>query len=329
MKGSDVTGNITGSGGTDRPELALHQLHAFAVLAEELHFGHAADRLGIAQPPLSQQIRRLEARVGHPLFVRGPGRISLTPAGRELLPAARRALGEIADGLAAARRVGDGLAGRLRIGFAASLAPTLLPGLLTAFRARYPAVDLDIREMTTAPQVSALHERALDVGLLREPPVEPGLAVEPLLSERFVAVLPAGHPLAVGRTVPVAALADQPFVLLPRACGPTVHDRILGVCRAAGFEPRVVQRAVEWQTVAALVAAGLGVSLAPAGVRAVRLRGSPTAGSPRTPPAPRSPWPGARTTGARSSGTSWPPPAACTGTGRRPRSAPADPVATP
>ncbi|WP_063748988.1 LysR family transcriptional regulator [Streptomyces sp. NRRL B-24484] len=257
----------------DRPELALHQLHAFAVLAEELHFGRAAERLGVAQPPLSQQIRRLEERVGHPLFERRPGRVSLTAAGEELLPAARRALGEVAAGLAAARRVATGETGRLRIGFAASLAPTVLPDLLRTFREHRPGVELDIREMTTAPQVAALHGHALDVGLMREPPEDPELVVEPLWSEGFVAVLPAGHRLAGLRAVPVAELAEEPFVLLPRDCGPTVHDRIVGVCREAGFEPRVAQRAVEWQTVAALVGAGLGVSLAPAGVRRVRMRG--------------------------------------------------------
>src|SRR5262252_8041787 len=130
----------------DRPELPLPQLHAFVVLAEELHFGHASARLGIAQPPLSQQIRRLEDRVGHPLFGRGAGRVTLTPAGRELLPAARRALAGLADALAAARAAGAGRAGRLRIGFAASLALTVLPGLLNTFRQRFPGVELDIRE---------------------------------------------------------------------------------------------------------------------------------------------------------------------------------------
>ncbi|MEV8096596.1 LysR family transcriptional regulator [Kitasatospora sp. NPDC085879] len=257
----------------DRPELALNQLHAFAVLAEELHFGRAAERLGVAQPPLSQQIRRLEERVGHRLFVRGPGRVALTAAGEELLPAARRALDEVAAGLAAARRVAAGEAGRLRIGFAASLAPTVLPELLRSFRAGRPGVELELRELTTAPQVAALREHAIDVGLMREPPQDPELVVEALWSEGFVAVLPVGHRLAGRRAVPVAELAGESFVLLPRACGPTVHDRIVGVCREAGFEPRVAQRAVEWQTVAALVGAGLGVSLAPAGVRRLRMRG--------------------------------------------------------
>ncbi|MGW7007817.1 LysR family transcriptional regulator [Streptomyces sp. NPDC054933] len=257
----------------DRPELALQQLHAFAVLAEELHFGRAAQRLGIAQPPLSQQIRRLELRVGHALLVRGPGRIALTPAGRELLPAARRALEEVAGGLDAARRVGSGATGRIRIGFAASLALTILPGLLRAYRGRFPDVEMEIHEMTTAPQVAALHQEVIDIGLLREPSDEPGLAVEPIMSEEFVAVLPVGHPLAGQHVVPVAELAREPFVLLPRASGPTVHDRIVSVCRDAGFEPRLGQRAVEWQTVCALVEAGLGVSLAPASIRRIRLKG--------------------------------------------------------
>ncbi|HUR06773.1 MAG TPA: LysR family transcriptional regulator [Nonomuraea sp.] len=257
----------------ERPQLALHQLYAFAVLAEELHFGRAAIRLGVAQPPLSQQIRRLEERVGHPLFERGPGGVVLTSAGHELLPAARRALGEIADGLEAARRVGGGEAGRIRVGFAASLALTILPGILRAYRDRYPEVEMEIREMTTAPQTVALLERSIDVGLLREPPDDPGLVVKPVFSEEFVAVLPVGHVLAGRRVVPVAALAAEPFVLLNRAAGPTVHDRIVGLCRSAGFEPRIGQYAVEWATVSALVEAGLGVSLAPASVRRIRLKG--------------------------------------------------------
>ncbi|GAA2085160.1 hypothetical protein GCM10009801_46720 [Streptomyces albiaxialis] len=274
----------------DRPELPLPQLHAFVVLAEELHFGHAAARLGIAQPPLSQQIRRLEEKVGHPLFSREPGRVALTPAGRELLPVARRALADLADGLAAARAVGSGRAGTLRIGFAASLALTVLPGVLREFRERFPEVRLDIREMTTAPQIAALREKAIDVGLVREPSVEDGKEVEfrTVLTEPFVAVLPVEHPLAAQRRVAVGQLRDSPFVLLPREVGPGLHDRITELCVAAGFAPRVVQQAVEWQTVCGLVGAGLGVSLAPASIRRIRLRGVAfRAIGPEPAPAPR------------------------------------------
>ncbi|MFH9352007.1 LysR family transcriptional regulator [Kitasatospora sp. NPDC017646] len=258
----------------ERPELPLPQLHAFVVLAEELHFGRAAARLGVAQPPLSQQIRRLEEKVGHPLFLRAPGAVTLTPVGRELLPAARRALGELADGLAAARAVGSGEAGRLRIGFSASLALTVLPGLLRAFRESHPGVRLDVREMTSAPQLAALRDRGIDVGLLREPSAdEPELRFRTVLSEPFVAVLPAHHPLAAQPTVRIAQLAEEPFVLLPREEGPQLYDRITGLCAGAGFTVRIGQHAVEWQTVCALVGAGLGVSLAPASIRRIRLRG--------------------------------------------------------
>ncbi|HEU4947483.1 MAG TPA: LysR family transcriptional regulator [Kribbella sp.] len=259
----------------DRPELPLPQLHAFVVLAEELHFGRAAGRLGIAQPPLSQQIRRLEDKVGHALFSRAPGRVALTPAGRELLPAARRSMSELTDGLAAARAVGSGQAGRIRLGFAASLALTVLPDLLRTYRERFPGVRIQIQEMTTAPQLAALHDQTIDIGLLREPPAEdePALGFRTILTEGFVAVLPAEHPLASQWSVQVAQLADSPFVLLPRVVAPRLHDQIIAVCQDAGFEPQVAQRAVEWQTVCALVEAGLGVSLAPASIQRIRLSG--------------------------------------------------------
>lgn len=256
----------------DRPDLPLPQLRAFVVLAEELHFGRAAARLGIAQPPLSQQIRRLEDKVGYPLLDRRPGHVGLTAAGEELLPAARAALAMLDDALVAARAVGEGRAGSLRVGFAASLALTVLPALLLRYRSDFPGVRLHIQEMTTAPQIAALRERRLDAGLLREPDDgNPELVFETVLTEPYVAVLPKGHPAASSRRVPVACLADSPFVILPRHAGPRLHDQILQVCTAAGFTPRVAQHAVEWQTVCALVEAGLGVSLAPASIRRIRL----------------------------------------------------------
>jgi DNA-binding transcriptional LysR family regulator len=258
----------------DQPEPSLHQLRAFVVLAEELHFGRAAARLGIAQPPLSQQIRRLEKKVGAPLLRRGSGGVELTASGRELLPAARSTLTCLADGVDAARAVADGRRGLLRLGFSASLALTILPGLLCTFRERFPGVRLEIREMTTGPQLAALSDKTIDVGLLREPPAGQGdLVFQTVMSEPFVAVLPEDHPLAAERTVPVGALAGSPFVLLPREHGEQLYDQINGLCRAVGFTPQVVQHAVEWQTVCALVKAGLGVSLAPASIRRIRLKG--------------------------------------------------------
>ncbi|MGW7551751.1 LysR family substrate-binding domain-containing protein, partial [Streptomyces rimosus] len=185
--------------------------------------------------------------------------------GRPPAPPARAAAG--------APSIGSGRAGRLRIGFAASLALTVLPGLLHTFRQRFPDVHLDIQEMTTAPQITALRDKTIDIGLVREPSPEADLGFKTVLREPFVAVLPAAHPLAAQRTVKLADLADLPFVLLPRAVGPQLYDQITGLCVGAGFTPRITQHAVEWQTVCALVKTGLGVSLAPASIRRIRLEG--------------------------------------------------------
>ncbi|KUJ64686.1 hypothetical protein ACZ90_59280 [Streptomyces albus subsp. albus] len=248
--------------------------------------------------------------MGHPLFVRRARRVALTAAGEELLAVARRLLEQAADGLEAARRAGRGETGTLRVGFAASLALTVLPGVIRAYRERHPGVRLEIRELTTAPQLAALREGTLDAGFIRELPDDGAaeLTAEVVAREPFVAVLPTGHPLAgaprggapedgawgtglagaagpvVGGArpgpgpagpdpLPLAALAGEPFVLLPRDVGPRLHDRITGLCQEAGFTPRVVQRAVEWQTLVALVAAGLGVTIAPYAVTRIALPG--------------------------------------------------------
>lgn len=146
--------------------------------------------------------------------------------------------------------------------------------MLRTYRERFPGVRMEIREMTTAPQIVALHEKTIDVGLLREPPAdEPELSFNTVLTEGFVAVLPVAHPLAVHRSVTVAQLADCPFVLPPRAVGPQLHDQIAALCRDAGFAPQVAQHAVEWNTVCALVEAGLGISVVPASIRKIRLSG--------------------------------------------------------
>ena len=234
--------------------------------------------------------------------MRGPGHVSLTPAGEELLPAARSALTTLADALAATRAVAEGRAGTLRIGFAASLALTVLPALLRQFREQIPDARLQIQEMTTTPQLAALRDRSLDVGLLREPDDNtPDLVFRTVLTEPFVAVLPVGHPLAEHEHahehehvhkrvhehehVHVEQLADSPFILLPRHVGPQLHDQILGLCIEAGFTPNIAQHAVEWQTICALVEAGLGVSIAPASIARIRLEG--IVFRPLAPDAPR------------------------------------------
>lgn len=256
------------------PDIDLRQMRAFAIVAEELHFGRAAERLGIAQPPLSQQIRRLETKIGCQLFDRGTRRVELTEAGRALLATARRILVEATNGVEQARRVGRGDAGLLDVGFPATVALALLPKVIRAFRQRYPGIELRLSELTTSPQRDALRAGGIDVGFLREPEPDSLLQMETVMLERFVAVLPATHRLAANRaSIPLASLAGEPFVLFRRDVGPLLHGRILGLCGQAGFTPRIVQESVEWQTVVSLVRAGLGVSIAPQCVANLRLEG--------------------------------------------------------
>ena len=250
----------------------LRHLRYFAAVAEELHFGRAARRLGIAQPPLSQQIAKLEEMLGCALFTRRP-RVALTPAGEALLVTARRATAQVAAGVQAARRAGQGEAGVLTVGFAASVMLGPLPPVIRAFRARHPGVELQLRELSTTAQAEALGDGTIDVGFLREPAPAPEIVCEALVQEPFVGVLPPGHPLAERRSIGLAALADEPFVHFPRSVAPTLHDQVMALCRTAGFAPRVVQVAQEWLTIVGLVEAGLGVSLAPASFRRLRWGG--------------------------------------------------------
>ncbi|HEX6747930.1 MAG TPA: LysR substrate-binding domain-containing protein [Longimicrobium sp.] len=255
---------------TRTPE--LRHLRYFVAVAEELHFGRAAERLGIQQPPLTQQIQRLEAMVGAPLLVRRP-RVQLTEAGRVLLAHARRLIAQAERGAEETRRAARGEAGVLSVGFAASTLPTLLAGAIRAFRHGTPDVELRLRELPSAAQPAALRDGVIDVGVAREPPPEEEIACEVLLHEELVAVLWPGHPLAGRDEIPLAALAAEPFVHFHRAVAPGLHDRVTALCREAGFAPAIVQEAHEWLTIVGLVEAGLGVTLAPASFRRLRWGG--------------------------------------------------------
>lgn len=244
-------------------EIELRHLRYFLAVAEELSFSRAAERLNMAQPPLSQQIQRLEALVGHELFERRP-RVRLTAAGEALLPAARRTLAQVEQGVEATNRAARGEVGLVTVGFAASMILSVIPPVVRAFRKRFPAVDLQLREMSSAAQVAALREGQIDAGFLREPaPVDPEIRCEAVGEEAFVAVLPPEHPLARRQEVALASLANEPFVHFPRPVAPGLYDRILALCQEAGFRPRVVQEAQEWLTIVGLVEAGVGVSLVP------------------------------------------------------------------
>ncbi|MBN9438290.1 LysR substrate-binding domain-containing protein [Bosea sp. (in: a-proteobacteria)] len=268
-----VSASAVDHGMVYKPDVDLRQLRSFVVVAEEAHFGRAAAKLGIAQPPLSQQIRRLEAKVGYALFERGTRKVTLTAAGDSLLGTARRLLDQAKEGIESARRAGQGEEGMLRIGINPSLALTGIMKVLQSYRRDSQNVVLSIHEMTSAPQVDALLLHDIDIAFLRETYQVPLLESRPVLDEPLIAVLPEGHPLARFETIELRDLAGEEFVMIPRDSGPALHDRIIAACRQAGFEPGISQRVAEWQTVAALVGCGLGVSLAPDCLRALSIPG--------------------------------------------------------
>lgn len=259
--------------GVGLPDLDLRLLRSFIVVAEELHFGRAAERLGIAQPPLSQQIKRLEDKIGCNLFVRRSRRVHLSEAGKSLLGTSYRIFEQLGIGLEATRRAGRGETGRLRVAFPASLTLTIIPKIIRQYRSKFPDAELELLEMPTTPQIDALHAGTIDIGFLRDPPADEKLKFETVFEEQFVAVLPRTHRLAERRRLELGHLAAEDFIFFPRAIGGNFHDRAISYCRSSGFEPRIVQRAGEWQTIAALVEAGLGVSIAPACITRVNLDG--------------------------------------------------------
>jgi DNA-binding transcriptional LysR family regulator len=238
-----------------------------------------------SQPAATKQIRRLELDVGAPLLRRTSRQVELTQAGEAFLDDARRLLGH-ADGVAAhARRIARGSVGRIAVGFRDSAANDFLPELIRRFRAAHPDVELVLDEHPSGgEQLAALRGQRIDVGFVRPPLDDRELILDVLLDEPLVAVLPERHPLARRRRIPAAALADQPFVLWPRAAHPALYDATFAAGGALGFVPCVEHEAVGTLSVLGLVAAGLGVSLLPASVLVVTRRGVVV--RPLAPPAP-------------------------------------------
>lgn len=240
-------------------------LRQFIVVAEELHFRRAAERLHMAQPPLSQAIRRLEEVVGFPLFERTNRRVELTAAGVAFLGRAREILAALDDGLAHTRRIAQGIEGHLRLSLINLTPYPLIWRALRAFRASAPAVEVSLIEATTQEQMLMLEGAESDLGLLRTPgTTHPELEIETILREPLQVALPIAHPLASAQTVPLECLRNEAFVGSPRALGRGFHDQLVALCQSAGFTPRVVQQARQMQTVVGLVASGFGVALVPA-----------------------------------------------------------------
>jgi DNA-binding transcriptional LysR family regulator len=256
--------------------MELRHLRYFLAVAEELSFTRAARRLHIGQPPLSLQIKALEAELGLALFERTKRRVALTPAGQRFLVSARSILAEAERAAEEARRAARGEIGELRIGFTSSLPFTsLMPEVIRAYRGSQPRVTLTLVEMFTADQIEALLAGRLEIGFLRHTGEDapPELIVRPIRRDPLRLAIHARHRLARARSVEFSELREESFITYPASAGTGLRLPLRQLALAAGFEPKVVQEASEAATQIGLVAAGLGVSVIPSPLECIRVPG--------------------------------------------------------
>ena len=245
--------------------MKIRQIEYFVAVAEELHFRNAATRLNVSQPPLSQQIQELEKHLGVVLFSREKAGVSLTPAGRRLLPHARRILESIEAASKAARH---DVIKALNVGFVSSASPMLAP-IIRQIRESFPDIDLRMIEANSARQADMLRSGSIDLALVRGPWTCAGFAREVIAEEQLALILATDHPRAADPDLKLADLADEPFVFFPRELGPGFFDTVVGACSRAGFSPELNQIAGSTLTMIALVASGQGFSLVPARLASV------------------------------------------------------------
>jgi DNA-binding transcriptional LysR family regulator len=251
------------------PLVELRLWRQFTAVAEELHFGRAASRLNMTQPPLTQGIAQLERLLGVRLFDRTKRSVQLTPAGASLLPEARELLARALTLPAHAKAAAQGEMGRLRLGFVSTVGFSFLPQWVRAFRASYPRVEFDLIEATGDVQLQSLERGDIDAGfMLHSPHFAPaGLERLRIAREPLVVALPEQHPLAAARSLGFARLLAEPLVIFPRRILPSLHDAIFGMYHTAGRTPQVAQEAIQMQTIVNLVSAGLGLAWVPDSVR--------------------------------------------------------------
>ena len=243
--------------------MELRQLRYFVAVAEERHFGRAAKKLRLSQPPLSTQIKGLEEELGVKLFQRSTRQVALTDAGRTFLERAEGILEAVEEAKEAAKGADEGARGRLEIGFISSATLGLLPPAIRLFRERFGGVEIELRELTSAQQIDALYAGEIRVGLVRLPLRAPGLRFEPLQEESFLVALPSGHPLEALESVPLEAMVDQPLIFFTRQLMPSLHAQIVELFQRVGAFPNVVQHAVHLQTIVGLVASDVGLAILP------------------------------------------------------------------
>ncbi len=255
--------------------MEIRHLKYFLAVANELHFTRAAERLGIAQPPLSQQIQQLERELGVTLLLRGRRGVELTNAGIAFREEAIRVLSAYERSIETARRIGNSEIDKLTIGFtvSASFHP-FVPRVVQVCRARFPKVEIILLQRTTNELVAALRDGEVDLAFIRAPaPEAPGVQVEALLHEPLVAVLPSVHRLSGRRAISLRDLSGEPFIFYPRKVGTGIYDAVVNACQSCGFVPEVLLEVPEITSVITFVAAGMGVSLVPQTMRQLRAEG--------------------------------------------------------
>lgn len=241
--------------------MELRQLESFLAVADELHFGRAAERIHLSQPALSQQIKRLERELGVELFARTQRSVALTAAGAALLEPAARILGDTADLASIARRAADGTTGSLGLGYVGSALFSVVPPLMQALADEAPGIDVTMIERKTEEQLEAMRTGELDVGVIKQPQQPPaGFEVVPVFTETIGVALPDRHRFAGKEEIDLAELADDPFVIFPRAAEPDTFDTLMAACTDAGFTARIAQTGTSLQTVLGLVASGIGAA---------------------------------------------------------------------
>jgi DNA-binding transcriptional LysR family regulator len=244
-------------------DIQLRHLRSFVELAAELHFGRAAEILGIAQPALSGHIRKLEADLGTRLFDRTSRSVELTPAGIVLRERASRILRQTARDLSEVRSVGRGESGVLHVGFASSTLPLGLADQIQQYRQSYPHVRVRLHEGFTSQLMGILAKGEIDAAVVRDPDPVAGVTTEPIATEPFSVVLPRQHPLAHAETLTGQDIGDEPFVFYPESAGMLAHRVNLSPVTEAGKHANIIQEASHWATIMHLVGVGLGVTIAP------------------------------------------------------------------
>lgn len=254
--------------------MEFRHLRYFLALAEELHFGRAARRLSISQPPLSLNIQQLEASVGAQLFVRSSRGVRLTAAGLAFVPRAQALLTQAQEAARHARDVEQGLVGRLQIGFVGAMLYRGLSQVLRQFQAQHPQLRVLLHELSSQEQLIELSHDRLDLGFVHTTRVPPELSRILVTRQPFVCCLPIAHPLAGQSSLALSALRGEPFATVARAVSPDYHERIIALCNEAGFHPDIRYELRHWLSVVSLVSQGLGVALVPEGLRESHLPGT-------------------------------------------------------